>query len=92
MMFLPLKALRIGRHPSLPERSSPTSRSEPGLDPDEAVDLFPVGEDDGATGGGRLPDDADRSGRGMCADRRTEKGGDSDGESGDPDEETYGGE
>lgn len=69
---VPLKALSIGRHPSLPERLSPADGSEPGLNPYEAHDLMPPGASisvaqneavSGASGGADpLPDDAHRSG------------------------------
>lgn len=41
-IYVPLKTLPIGRHPSLPQRSPSTDRSESGLNPYKAHYLMPL--------------------------------------------------
>lgn len=75
MKSIPLKALGIGRHPSLPEGLSPADGSEAGLNADEAHDFMPaaicisVAENEAVLAGSggaanSLPDDPHRSGPG----------------------------
>lgn len=40
--FIPLKPLLIGRHPGLAQRSAPSNRSEPGLNPNKPHNLVPL--------------------------------------------------